>query len=89
MHRCAATCCDNRELSVEKVQSCVEKCSSPMHAAQTYVQGELEQLQNRLQHCVMDCNDDIKLKMGRDPSQSDVNLTVIFLNIIISLFFVD
>ena len=72
MHRCAAKCCDNRELSLESVQKCVENCASPLNYAQNYVQKELEQLQNKLQRCVMDCNDDIRVKMGPNPTEAEV-----------------
>lgn len=71
MHRCAATCCDNESYSIMKVQNCVENCSSPMNRAQQYVQGEFERVQNRLQRCVMDCNDKIKDKMGPNPTQNE------------------
>lgn len=73
MHRCAATCCDNRDVSLERVQQCVENCSIKVNVAQSYVQTELEQLQNKLQRCVMDCNDDVRVKMGPNPTQSEVN----------------
>lgn len=72
MHRCAAKCCENKEVSLERVQKCVEACSGPLNAAQTYVQKEFEGLQNRLQRCVMDCNDSIKDKMGSNPSEKEV-----------------
>ncbi|KAG5876737.1 hypothetical protein JTB14_028611 [Gonioctena quinquepunctata] len=79
MHRCAATCCDNRESSLERVQKCVENCSVKITWAQSYVQRELEQLQNKLQRCVMDCNDDVRVKMGPNPSESEVDtFTAIF-----------
>ncbi|XP_017776548.1 PREDICTED: protein FAM136A-like [Nicrophorus vespilloides] len=73
MHRCAAKCCDDKSVSLERVQQCVEHCSGPLNKSQGYVQSELEGLQNRLQRCVMECNDDIKLKMGPNPSESEVN----------------
>ncbi|KAF2896379.1 hypothetical protein ILUMI_09794 [Ignelater luminosus] len=73
MHRCAARCCDNSDLSLERVQQCVDTCSTPLNKAQNYVQKEIEHLQNRLQRCVMQCNDDIKDKMGPTPSESDVD----------------
>ncbi|XP_018328812.1 protein FAM136A [Agrilus planipennis] len=72
MHRCAIKCCENDSYSVEKVQRCVETCSLPLQNAQNYVQKELEQLQSRLQRCVMDCNDEIKDKMGPNPSDSEI-----------------
>lgn len=75
MHRCAAKCCDDRNVSLESVQRCIESCSGPLNNSQAYVQKELEGLQNRLQRCVMDCNDKIKDQMGANPSESDVSFT--------------
>lgn len=72
MHRCAAKCCDDNSVSLEYVQRCVENCGTSLIKAQTYVQKELESLQNRLQRCVMDCNDTVKDKMGHNPSDSEV-----------------
>ncbi|XP_078034976.1 protein FAM136A [Augochlora pura] len=73
MHRCAATCCDNETYSMQKVHHCVENCSTSLNKAQHYIQGEFERVQNRLQRCVMDCNDKIKDQMGPHPTQSDVD----------------
>ncbi|KAF7995841.1 hypothetical protein HCN44_006948 [Aphidius gifuensis] len=73
MHRCAAKCCDNKSYNSQKVQSCVENCSGPLNRAQQYIQTEFERAQNRLQRCVMECNDSIRDKMGPNPSQDEVN----------------
>ncbi|ENN72783.1 protein FAM136A [Dendroctonus ponderosae] len=73
MHRCAAACCDNRESSLERVQKCVENCSEPLNWAQNYVQEELGALQNKLQRCVMNCNDDVRVQLGVNPSDSEVD----------------
>ncbi|XP_069703625.1 protein FAM136A isoform X5 [Periplaneta americana] len=73
MHRCAAKCCDNNDLSVERVHHCVENCSVELNNAQKYVQGEFEHLQNRLQRCVMQCNDEIRDKIG--PNSTDAEMS--------------
>lgn len=78
MHRCAATCCDNRESSLERVQKCVENCSAPLNWAQNYVQEELGSLQNKLQRCVMNCNDDVRVQLGANPSDSEVTFESAF-----------
>lgn len=75
MHRCAARCCDDGNVSLDRVQQCVENCSKPLQVSQDYVQSEIQSFQNRLQRCVMECNDDIKLKMGPNPSESQVKTT--------------
>ncbi|KAF7404863.1 protein FAM136A-like [Vespula maculifrons] len=73
MHRCAATCCDNESYSILQVQNCVENCSSSLNEAQNYVQNEFVRIQNRLQRCVMDCNDTIKDKMSSNLTQHEVD----------------
>ncbi|KAJ9579627.1 hypothetical protein L9F63_004706 [Diploptera punctata] len=73
MHRCAASCCENNDLSVERVHQCVENCSLHLNNAQKYVHGEFEHFQNRLQRCVMQCNDEIRDKMGPKPTDAEVN----------------
>nr|CAD7264870.1 unnamed protein product [Timema shepardi]CAD7440260.1 unnamed protein product [Timema bartmani] len=72
MHRCAAKCCDNNDLTVEKVHQCVERCSISLHQAQNFVQVEIDHMHNRLQRCVMQCNDEIKDKMGPNPNENEV-----------------
>ncbi|XP_033212168.1 protein FAM136A isoform X2 [Belonocnema kinseyi] len=73
MHRCAATCYDNESYSVHRVANCVENCGSALNNAQQYITEEIERVQNRLQRCVMDCNDRVRDKMGPSPSQNDVD----------------
>ncbi|XP_050452472.1 protein FAM136A-like [Cataglyphis hispanica] len=73
MHRCAAQCCDNETYSIQKIHNCVENCNSSLNKAQQYVQGEFERVQNRLQRCIMECNDNIKDKMGPNPTQIEVD----------------
>lgn len=45
MHRCAASCCDDKTFSAQRVQNCVENCSGPLEKAQHYMQGEFERVQ--------------------------------------------
>ncbi|KAG7210410.1 hypothetical protein KM043_011942 [Ampulex compressa] len=73
MHRCATTCCENDSYSMERVHSCISKCGNTLNKAQQYVEKEFERVQNRLQRCVMECNDKILDKMGPYPPQSDVD----------------
>lgn len=53
MHYCAAKCCEDKGGSIDSVQGCVDRCSSPLNRAQRYVHTELEGFQGRLQRCVM------------------------------------
>ncbi|XP_012275447.1 protein FAM136A isoform X2 [Orussus abietinus] len=76
MHRCAAKCCDNETYSSQKVRSCVDNCSTSLNQAHEYMQAEFERTQNRLQRCIMECNDNIRDKMGSSPAQNEVNTYV-------------
>ncbi|XP_076763602.1 protein FAM136A [Xylocopa sonorina] len=73
-YRCAASCCDNEAYSIHKVQNCVANCNSSLDRAQEYAKEELERVQNRLQRCVMDCNDRIKDAAGPNPLQRDMEI---------------
>ncbi|XP_014205117.1 protein FAM136A [Copidosoma floridanum] len=73
MHRCAAACCDNENFSVQRIHSCIHSCSIHLNEANQYIQNEFERSKNRLQRCIMDCNDKVKDKMGLDPSQGEIN----------------
>ncbi|GBP88470.1 Protein FAM136A [Eumeta japonica] len=73
MHRCAAKCCDDMDTSLERVHNCIDNCTSTLNQANNYVQGEMSHFQNRLQRCVMDCNDVARDRLGPDPKQETVD----------------
>ncbi|XP_055627700.1 protein FAM136A [Toxorhynchites rutilus septentrionalis] len=73
MHECAAKCCRDTGASMDSVHRCVENCSVPVQRAQQHVETELGNFNNRLQRCVMDCNDSIKDKMGPNPTDDDIS----------------
>ncbi|CAG0878959.1 unnamed protein product [Darwinula stevensoni] len=60
MHICAAKCCTNTEANLEEVHACIEQCARPLTGAQNYVQSEMQHFQDRLQRCVITCQDGIK-----------------------------
>eukprot|EP00062_Callorhinchus_milii_P027827 gi/632991601/ref/XP_007884702.1/ PREDICTED: protein FAM136A-like [Callorhinchus milii] len=64
MFRCSADCCENATASMHQVHQCIERCHTSLAQAQTTVTGELERFQNRLQRCIMECND--KARDGLD-----------------------
>ncbi|XP_064484868.1 protein FAM136A-like isoform X2 [Ornithodoros turicata] len=69
MHRCAAKCCDDAHSSLEDVHRCIETCSEQLNKAQNKIQGDLGHFQDRLQRCVMQCQDSIRDKVG--PNTTD------------------
>lgn len=73
MHLCAAKCCEDKHGSIDSVQGCIERCSAPVNRAQQYVQKELGEYQGRLQRCVMQCNDEIKLEMPANPNEEEIS----------------
>ncbi|XP_077992897.1 protein FAM136A-like [Glandiceps talaboti] len=60
MYSCCANCCNTPSYSMDEAQRCIEKCSVPLQQAQTYVQNELGDFQDRLQRCAMQCQDELK-----------------------------
>jgi len=72
MYQCSAKCCENKNLSVDDVQRCIEDCSQKVNKAQSYLQLEIESFQDRLQRCAMSCQDKLKDEMPVKPSDTDV-----------------
>lgn len=67
MYICAAECCTNLEQSTIDVNNCIEGCNAPLLNMQRYLKNEYEYVQNRLQRCIMNCNDSVKDKMEVVP----------------------
>ncbi|KAL7645790.1 UNVERIFIED_CONTAM: hypothetical protein RMT77_002686 [Armadillidium vulgare] len=74
MHLCAAKCCENEEASVDNVHKCIENCSTPLSQAQNFIQTELSQFQERLQRCVMVCQDKVKDKVTVSTTESEAGV---------------
>ncbi|XP_014277658.1 protein FAM136A [Halyomorpha halys] len=72
MYRCAARCCEDSSSSMESVHRCIENCQVSLNDAQNFVQTEFTSCQNRLQRCILECNDAVKDKMGSSPTQDEV-----------------
>ncbi|XP_076068215.1 protein FAM136A-like isoform X2 [Oratosquilla oratoria] len=72
MHLCAADCCSSEQSSVDQVHRCIESCSTPLTQAQSFVQHELSQFQERLQRCVMVCQDRVKEKVHSHTTEAQV-----------------
>jgi len=72
MHLCAADCCSDSSANVEDVHRCIEKCQAPTQRAQQYVQTELERFQETLSRCVLQCQDDVKDKVGPNTSEPEI-----------------
>lgn len=70
MHRCSANCCENKTASIDDVQRCIESCAGPLTRAQTYMQQEVENFQERLNRCAMDCQDKVRDKLTADISET-------------------
>jgi len=71
MYNCSAKCCGDKKMTMDEVQQCVEKCSTPVNEAQAYLQQEMNSFQQRVQRCAMDCNDKVKDQMPGKPTDKD------------------
>ncbi|XP_054167143.1 protein FAM136A-like [Oppia nitens] len=72
MHRCAAQCCDRTDLSMDANHECISKCSQPLQTAQTYVEQEVTSFQDRMERCVLSCQDQVKDKIGVNTSDDQI-----------------
>lgn len=75
LQKCAylkmAKCFDDPSASSQQIQSCLGSAGAPVNAAQNIIQGEMNQFQNRLQRCSMDCQDIATDKFSNQSSPSD------------------
>ncbi|XP_064630932.1 protein FAM136A-like [Lineus longissimus] len=72
MYKCSLKCCENDSYGMEDVQRCLDRCSQPTQQAQTYVQGELQNYQDRLQRCALECQDKIRDKVTPSTTEADM-----------------
>lgn len=70
--KCSTRCCENGTWSSEDVQNCLTRCQAPVQEAQTFLETELNNYQNRLQRCMMDCSDRVRDRMPQNPSENDL-----------------
>lgn len=61
---CSSKCCEDSISSAEQVQKCIENCQRPLVQWQNTAKQELERFQNRIQRCMVTC---------QDNAQDDVN----------------
>jgi len=73
MHMCAADCHADTMSSMDEVHRCVERCQTPAQRAQQYVQSELEHFQESLSRCVLQCQDEVKDKVGPNTSEGEIS----------------
>ena len=66
-----ADCCDLKSDSA--TNQCLERSSAPLNIVQQIIQNEMTQLQNRVQRCGNDCEDNTRDSMGsKDMSNPKV-----------------
>ncbi|XP_041369187.1 protein FAM136A-like isoform X1 [Gigantopelta aegis] len=73
MYRCSTKCCENQSSSLEEVQNCIDRCSTNVNKAQTYIQNELQNYQSRLQRCAMDCQDKVRDKVSPSATEEELS----------------
>lgn len=73
MHLCAVSCCDDTTGSFKDVQNCVDSCVVPLNNAQQYLKNEFQDFQNRVQRCLMSCNDKVRDTMDLEKNKTSVD----------------
>jgi hypothetical protein len=59
-----ASCFDNNNASTQQIDHCQESNSHNVKQAQSIIQTEMGQFQNRLQRCSLACEDEVKDKFS-------------------------
>lgn len=72
MYRCSTKCCEDKNGTLDDVQNCIDRCTARVNKAQNYVQGEIQMFQDRLQRCVMSCDDKTRDKMTFSTTEGDM-----------------
>jgi len=74
MHLCAAQCCEDMSASSQSVAVCQRNCAVKTEAAHQYTSQEMEDFQNRMQRCVMVCEDQIRGRVTADLSEKQIDV---------------
>lgn len=69
--RCSADCCEDKDTPHSSLQRCLEHCVGPVVEAERKLQGEINQIQDRLTRCAKQCEDEVKDMLAADPKGSD------------------
>jgi len=71
--RNGAKCCDNLTASAEEVHACVQRTQQPVAQVQSVIKKELDDFQQRLQRCLMTCQDRAKDAMTANSTLNGVD----------------
>ncbi|XP_046850239.1 protein FAM136A-like [Xenia sp. Carnegie-2017] len=71
-HLCAADCCEDSS-TTQVVQGCISKCFLPSQRAQEYINGEINNFQDRLSRCARACQDKIQDKITVNTTQLEAS----------------
>lgn len=71
--QCSAKCCDDStNISPDGVRTCISSCMEPVQKAESVVDTEMTHFQDRLQRCVLSCQDELRdkglLSTGTEPN---------------------
>lgn len=67
---CSAKCCDRlQDASHEEFQNCVSTCQQAPSQAEKMLSTELQNFQQRIQRCAMDCRDRAQDELPTDTSK--------------------
>ncbi len=70
---CAASCYDKagKTGSSDQIQHCIQTCQMPFQQAQSYINSEIQQFQDRLTRGMMQCNDEARDAMYSTSGNSN------------------
>eukprot|EP01039_Chlorochromonas_danica_P002214 gene2214-2417_t len=69
-HLRIANCFANSRASSQEVEGCANNCFVPLQHIQSVVQREMNQFQDRLSRCSMDCQDQAKDKFAHSQDEA-------------------
>uniref|UniRef100_A0A1I7SUA1 Protein FAM136A n=1 Tax=Bursaphelenchus xylophilus TaxID=6326 RepID=A0A1I7SUA1_BURXY len=71
MFLCSSKCCENKNVSRDRLDTCIEKCNRGTEKAQDAIDKELGLLQQNLTACLPSCHDRVVQKLGLDLEKVD------------------
>lgn len=71
VHKCAFKCCEDSSLTMQNARRCIANCSEPLSKAQSKLEGELENFQDRIKMCVVQCENDVRDQLSSRATEAE------------------
>eukprot|EP00191_Tetraselmis_sp_GSL018_P015753 CAMPEP_0177589270 /NCGR_PEP_ID=MMETSP0419_2-20121207/6706_1 /TAXON_ID=582737 /ORGANISM="Tetraselmis sp., Strain GSL018" /LENGTH=139 /DNA_ID=CAMNT_0019079597 /DNA_START=140 /DNA_END=559 /DNA_ORIENTATION=+ len=69
---CSAKCCDTASNSRNDLQKCLQRCAEPVSQMEQVITWHMNQFQERLQRCVVRCQDEAQDSLPSGPSEKQI-----------------